>query len=512
MVREPGSALVSEVDLLVFASLVPADHKLRRALEVVDFERLRPRLAVAYSPDQGRPADDPVRLLKLSYLQFADRLSDRQVIARTQTDVAYRYFLGLTLQDALPDPSTLTYFRGRQGVEGFQAVFQDILTQAREHGVLRDRLRLKDATHLIADIAVPTTLALVAQTRERLLAAAAPWDGLRVAGEQTRVQMIRDAEDGVSNEERLLTRVTHLREILAWVDLLPIPEDPSVVSWQELVKIRQLAHKILADREHPEAKDKTLSLVDPDARQSKHGDWFDGYLLDVLEDPDSELITAVGVLPGNGDEAGDAAALLQSEEAAQGNDVPALSIDGVGFQGPVLRDLEDPQGLGVKVYVPPKAEPPTTVFPPEKFVEDRTAGTVTCPAGETTASRERNERDTAWAYRFSAATCVACPLRSQCLARGTASKSGRKVNKNDYETEYQRARQRATTADYREVRKKHPKIERKLAELTRQHGARRARYRGRWKVLCQALLTALVVNVKRLVHLHCAPMVAGAGT
>jgi len=45
------------------------------------------------------------------------------------------------------------------------------------------------------------------------------------------------------------------------------------------------------------------------------------------------------------------------------------------------------------------------------------------------------------------------------------------------------------------------KIERKLNELARHHRCRRACYRGRPKVLAQALLTALVVNVKRMVKL-----------
>ncbi len=44
-------------------------------------------------------------------------------------------------------------------------------------------------------------------------------------------------------------------------------------------------------------------------------------------------------------------------------------------------------------------------------------------------------------------------------------------------------------------------MERKLAEIVRRHGGRRARYRGRGKVLVQFLVTAVVVNVKRMVKL-----------
>ena len=58
--------------------------------------------------------------------------------------------------------------------------------------------------------------------------------------------------------------------------------------------------------------------------------------------PDSRLITELNVLPAGGDEATDAIALIRQEEETHGNDVAALSIDGAGFNGPMLRELEDP--------------------------------------------------------------------------------------------------------------------------------------------------------------------------
>ena len=64
-------------------------------------------------------------------------------------------------------------------------------------------------------------------------------------------------------------------------------------------------------------------------------------------DSDSEIITQINVLAANGDEAADAVELIRREEAAHGNEVQSLSIDGAGFNGPVLRELEDPEGLNV---------------------------------------------------------------------------------------------------------------------------------------------------------------------
>jgi hypothetical protein len=95
-------------------------------------------------------------------------------------------------------------------------VFQQVVHTAREHGVVKDRLRIKDATHVIGNMAVPTALALVAQTRDKLLAAAEPFAPLLVEGERVNLQMLREATQAQKPAERLTTRVAQLREMLVW--------------------------------------------------------------------------------------------------------------------------------------------------------------------------------------------------------------------------------------------------------------------------------------------------------
>ena len=71
------------------------------------------------------------------------------------------------------------------------------------------------------------------------------------------------------------------------------------------------------------------------------------------------------ILAANGDEAGDAVELIRQEEAEHGNDVKAMSIDGVGSNGPVLRELEDPEDLNVDAYMPVPKEPESELFTPQ---------------------------------------------------------------------------------------------------------------------------------------------------
>ncbi len=507
MLGSPTPPPLTLFDLQCFDAFVPQDHDLRKALELIPWDDWYETLAPAYSPNRGRPSAPPVMMLKFEYLRYHYNLSDRQVIERTKTDLAFRLFLQVDVNHLLVDPSDLTRFRARLGIEGFRRVFDQTIAHARAAGLVKERLRLKDASHVLANIDVPCTLALVSQIRDKLLAAAEPFDALRVAGERVEVELLRERTNGLTSEASLLARVTHLQDILAWAEQLPQPEDSGgrqLKLWQTLQTQIELTRKILFDQDHPQAGDKTRSTVDPEARRSKHGDWYDGYVIDILMDADSELITQVNVLPTNAEEAADAARLIEQEEAVHGNDIEGLSIDGAGWDGEVLRELQDPDGLALDVTVPPRKEPETELFTAEKFVEDAEAGTVTCPAGKTSSYRQRNQKNTGTMYRFQAFTCAGCPLASQCLSpqrQSSQSPFGRTVTKNDYQEEYRRAREKATTAAYEATRREHLKVERKLGEVMNRHGGRRARYWGQAKVLIQELMACQATNVKRMIKL-----------
>jgi transposase len=507
MLKDNYDFTPSPLDLLVFEKVVPADHYLRRLKAAIDFTPCRAHVAECYSSEMGRGAWDPVRLLKLLLLQFHYGLSDERVIREAQVNLAFRFFLDLPLEAALPEPSLLSQFRTRLGSERFELVFQEIVRQARVAGLVKDRLRIKDATHVLANIAVPTTIQLVAQVRARLLQAAEAFAPEEVAAHRQQADAIREATADLKDEARLLRRVEHLRELVAWGEtrLRIVREtDPPVCSppqQEALETVLKLAHKILKDRD-PKAGDQLRALSDLDARCGKHGVYYDGYMLDVMIDADSELICSIDTLPANADEAANAKNLIESEEAAHGNDIERLSIDTVGYNGAVLKALSDDQdGPQLTVYVPPKEQPPRhpELFQSEVFTLNEAGDELTCPNGETTKTRYRDPRDHGWVYYFKRSQCDFCPLRANCLK--SDKRGARKVSKNDFQAQYNAAKQRATSDEFKQIRKEHPAIERKLNELVRWHDGRRVRYRGRLRVKAQYLLLGIVVNCKRIVRL-----------
>ena len=491
--------MISRQDQQIFDALVPFDHWTRRADKHIDFLALRKPLEPLFS-DEGRPAIEPILFLKISLIMFHDNLSDGQVFARVKTDLAYRRFLRLGRDDHLPDISSLGRFRARLGTEGHKELFHALLTQARSQGLVKDRLRIKDATHVLADIAIPAGLTLVARARNKLLLAAEVFDKERVAGERVRMETIRESIDGCGNDARLTARVEHLRDILAWVEELVEPAGAKEnVAWAALLHAAEVAHKVLGGHDHPTAPGKIRSTVDPDARRGRHGEYYDGYMLDVMIDADSELFTAINVLPADGNESADALVLMEQEQSAHGNDIEKLSIDGAGYDGPVIRDLQSEEGPNVEVFVPPKEQSNGGKFTAEEFELSEDRSHATCPAGEPSQYKQRDKGRHTTSYRFPKQTCHACPLMNQCI--DPKQKFGRSVRKNDYQPEYDMVRTRAQTEEYADVKREHPKVERRLGELINRHGGRRARYRGTARVLIQQILGALTANMKRMIRL-----------
>lgn len=279
---------------------------------------------------------------------------------------------------------------------------------------------------MVANIAVPSAIELVEEICQLLLEALSPYAPEQVEEEER----IRDFTSDLRDAERLYYLVEHLRQIVTLAEALvaklgPAPEKPDR-NRRALERALTLAHKVLRDREDPKAKDRLRSVTDPDARQGKHGNYFDGYLVDALVDADSEIITALEVLPGNGDEGADSANLLRQEEGAQGNDVEAISTDGIlSTRGEVVRKLEEE--FGVTVYAPPpRVTKEAGFFPPEAFTLDERGEELTCPAGEKTSVRYPNRHGTGWRFAFRRSQCKDCAFQSQCMAR-LPEKHGRVV-------------------------------------------------------------------------------------
>ena len=75
-----------------------------------------------------RASKDPDMMLKICILEYLYNLSDRQAVNRIKTDVAFRWFLGLSIDDDVLDETTNSHFRfKRLGEENFDVFFKEIV-------------------------------------------------------------------------------------------------------------------------------------------------------------------------------------------------------------------------------------------------------------------------------------------------------------------------------------------------------------------------------------------------
>jgi hypothetical protein len=260
------------------------------------------------------------------------------------------------------------------------------------------------------------------------------------------------------------------------------------------------------------AKDRVISTVDPEARHGHKTNHrgFDGYKGHVAVDPDSEIITAVAVTPGNTGAVGPVADLIAdlthpdpAEHPTAGEQTSAAGDDTVLYgdasygAGDVLEQLEQ-AGIEARTKVQP-AVAPGGMFTKDQFDINLEARTVTCPNQITVPIRAvRGDKKLAGKADFGL-HCRTCPLADQC----TTSKTGRRITLTRHEARLTAARTRqsdpAWKADYRATR---PTVERKLAHLVRRrHGGRRARMRGTGRIAADFTLLAAAINLARLAKL-----------
>jgi len=250
------------------------------------------------------------------------------------------------------------------------------------------------------------------------------------------------------------------------------------------------------------SKDRTVSVHDQEMR---HGDkssrrHFDGHKAAVVVDTDSQMITAVDVLPGNAWDSTGALDLVEQSEASAGMPVAETMGDTAYGDGGTRQDFAD-AGRKLVAHVP--GRPNTKHFPKDDFVIDLAQGSCTCPAGQVTrhlvpmATRTDLTGSThkLEGFRFDGAICGACPLRPQCT--DARAGLGRTVRLHPQEALLQEARQLKGSPDYAQYRQRRVVAEHRLARLV-QLGIRQARYFGRAKTKFQVYLAATVANITLL--------------
>ena len=237
------------------------------------------------------------------------------------------------------------------------------------------------------------------------------------------------------------------------------------------------------------SRDRIVSVHDPQMRHGhkSNSKRFDGHKASVAVDTDSQMITAVDVLPGNASDNVGALELVEHSEENTALTVEETIGDTAYGDGGTRQSFAD---AGRTLIAKLPRRPDSKHFPKEDFKIDLESVTCTCPAWHTTRKLYRMGTRTdrtghthqLRAFWFDAAVCGVCPLKERCVGSGKGS--GRTVRLHPQEAMLQRARALQKSEGYTEYRQRRVVVEHRLARLV-QLGVRQARYFGRTKTLFQ---------------------------
>ncbi len=129
--------------------LVPQDHLVRKLESCIDFTFIYPKVKSLYS-DMGRPSIDPVVLFKMIFINITFGINSmRRTCKEIEVNVAYRWFLGLTIDEKIPNYSTWSqnYLRRYSDSTIFEEIFDEIIKRAIKYDFIDMESVFGDSTH-----------------------------------------------------------------------------------------------------------------------------------------------------------------------------------------------------------------------------------------------------------------------------------------------------------------------------------------------------------------------------
>src|SRR5690606_12690379 len=347
---------------------------------------------------------------------------------------AYRWFLGLSLTDKVPDASTFSQNRRRRFADSDieQVIFDRIVEQAMAHGLIGGKALYTDSTHLKAS----------ANKRRHTV------------------------------HEVTITPMAYLDELNAAIDA-----DRDIHGKPPLKP----------SRDTKKTKPTKVSDTDPDAgymvRDQKPEGFF--YLDHRTVDGQHGLITDTYATPGNINDARPYLDRLDRQRERFNLTPGRVGLDAGYNTATICHGLIERGIEGVVGYKRPHG--PRDTLRKTQFTFDRKQNAYRCPNGQWLAYATTN-RNGYREYKSDPAICRDCPLLANCTQ---SRKQQKVVVRHVWEEDKERINaNRLTEWGKRAYKRRRETVERSFADAKQLHGHRYARFRGLKRVQAQCLLAA----------------------
>lgn len=433
-------------------SRVRADNPLRQIKAAIDFDFVRAAVKPLYG-GVGNPSVDPAVLMKLMLLLVLDNIrSERELMARMSERLDWMWFCGYDFDSEIPNHSVISKARRRWGAKVFTELFQRVLHQCMEAGLVDGQTLHVDASVIRANAAKDTIHPALQ------LAAEALYDRLeRDGAEESAAECPPASEPPAANQPAC-----------------DPPANTAAVPPGTLV-----------------------SSTDPDARLTrKNGQAVLGYKDHRVIDDLCGVITATVTTDAAKAESHIVDEALDQHQHNTGCEPGTLCGDKGYGTAAVYQSMAE---RGVKPCIPHqnhRGRNGVGIFETKEFRYDSGRDAYQCPQGHW-LSRRCTNKDGSSRYQCDRGVCAACPQKSLC----TRAKNGRRLTRDagqewiDWADGcYSRGHRR------RLIGRRMYRAEGSFADAANRHGYKRARWRGLMGMTIQNLLIAAAQNIRKLIR------------
>ena len=440
---------------ITIEDFVPQNHLLRKIDATVDFSFIYDEVRGHYCADNGRPSTDPVQLVKYLLIGFLYNInSERDIEIEIQGSMPYRWFMGLNLDDKVPDHSTISQNRRRRfnGTDIYRRLFERILAMCIERGLADGKLILTDSTHVRAN-----------------------------ASRRSEVKVVVEKETACYMER--LDRYE--------------AEEREKLENEGRIKPQKAGRK--KDKE-PNFVERTISSTDPEAGFLQRPGKPQGmhYLDHQSIDAKNGIVVDVAVTPGNVNDYTPYLDRIDHIRENIGLPIDAVGVDSAYDIGLVHQELSN---NNIEVHTPRNDEVPNykAEYTKKDFQYNKADDVFICPAGNTLTLKrlQRGEYNIGREYKSKTRECKCCPLRDKCLA---PSQKSRRIYVNIFEPAFRRSHEKDGTPEHKRVLAlRQIWCEGTFAAQKARHNLQRVYRRGLVAAEEHCLMSAMAINLKRMV-------------
>src|SRR3989338_5490223 len=155
----------------LYKKFLDSNSTLVKIHDTIDFSFVNDLCEDVYV-ESGQHAFLPELIFRVSFIQFLKGgLSDNEIVKQCRTNLEYRYFCNMAIDDELFDDCKMSRFRKELGAERFKQIFDLLVQKIKDAGFIsEDDVQYMDSFLFLADVKIVSINSLLSKSIQQALA------------------------------------------------------------------------------------------------------------------------------------------------------------------------------------------------------------------------------------------------------------------------------------------------------------------------------------------------------